>query len=312
MSEGVCIYVASANTKPVTELCVRTIHRTAGHAFGLVVGDVGSGDGSVPMLRRLEAEGWLHLELSTTWRQHFEWLDTWRRSCPARYALFVDSDVAFVGNNWLAELMDTAVSTRAALVCAQMYGEERNYVHPGGGAVMRLAARPGAHLLLVDVEAVKDLEVSFAPVLVDPAAVPEGRVSYDVAALVFAEVVRRGLGWVEMPLTFGAKFRHFGGMSWKTRKLWPDLWPGWAQARDLTKIRLALAWYRRRWRAPSPWHGPLEVAAPGARAPAAVDPGPAGAGSTGDSLSPPSAAGPSRPSRQTGPEHPAVGLVEAT
>jgi hypothetical protein len=252
----VCVYVASANTKPVTELCVRTIHRTAGHPFGLVVGDVGSGDGSLAMLRRLESDGWLRLEVAPTWRQHFEWLDDWTSASSARYVVFVDSDVAFVGTDWLAQLVSTATTTGSALVCAELYPEQVEFVHPGGGGVMRLAPRPGAHLLLLDTVQVEQIGVGFAPRTTPSGDVPEGVVSYDVAALFFRELDRRGLRWTEMDASFEATFRHFGGMSWRTRKLWPDLWPGWAQARTLTKIRLALAFYRRRWRSPSPWYTP--------------------------------------------------------
>jgi hypothetical protein len=260
-ADSVCVYVASANTKPVTELCVRSIHRTAGHPFGLVVGDGGSGDGSVPMLRRLETEGWLRLEVAPTWRQHFEWLDGWAARAAARFVVFVDSDVCFVGEGWLAELMATATSTGAALVCAEVHQEQAGFVHPGSGEVMRLAARPCAHLLLVDRAQVAGIDVSFAPVVVPSPDVPEGFVSYDVAALFFGELDNRGLRWIEMPAEFAARFRHFGGMSWRTRKLWPDLWPGWSQARTLTKIRMALSWHRLRWRTPSPWYSPAGTTA---------------------------------------------------
>ncbi|HLI74895.1 MAG TPA: glycosyltransferase [Acidimicrobiales bacterium] len=256
LPDSVRVHVASANTKPVTELCVRSIHRTAGHPFGLVVGDVGSGDGSLPMLRRLETDGWLRLEVAPSWRQHHEWLDRWVAQCPARYAVFVDSDVCFVTEGWLSELVAAARSTNAALVCAQLHQEETGFVHPGSGEVMRLAARPCAHLLLVDTAQVAGIDASFAPVVVPSSDVPEGYVSYDVAALFFGELDRAGLGWIEMPAGFSATFRHFGGMSWRTRKLWPDLWPGWSQARTLTKIRAAVAWHRLRWGSPSPWYSP--------------------------------------------------------
>ena len=44
------VHVASANTRSLTELCIRSMERFAGYPFELYVGDVGSHDGSIEML----------------------------------------------------------------------------------------------------------------------------------------------------------------------------------------------------------------------------------------------------------------------
>ena len=248
------VYVASANTSPVTELCIRTIHRYAGHPFELFVGDVGSGDGSVQMLQRLADRGWLRSEVAPGWRQHAEWLDDWVADCDRRFAVFVDSDIAFRAEGWLRRLVGTAATTGAALVCAEVMPELVDYVHPGSGRLMRVARRPSAHLMLLDVARIRALGVSFAARVVEPADVPEGRISYDVGARVLAAMEEHAVPWTVMPPSFREGFVHWGGMSWLARKLWPDLWPGWPAARKLTLIRSSLVWHRVGWRQPSAMH----------------------------------------------------------
>ncbi len=249
-SPDVCIYVASANTNPATELCIRTIHRHAGYPFELVVGDGASQDGSLQVLRDLAGRGWLQLQEATGWRQHTEWLDEWLASCDRRYAVFVDSDVAFLQEGWLRDLVATARSTEAALVCAELGPEIPNHPLPGSAKPVRLAARPSAHLLLLDVLQVKSLGTSFAP-SIEEADVPEGLISHDAVAKFFIDLQRKGLHYEVMQPAFTAKFRHWGGLSWRSRKLWPDFWPGWDLVKILTKIRITLRIYRRRWPSPS-------------------------------------------------------------
>ena len=79
------VYVATINTRAVTELCIRTMRRRAGYPFELVVGDGGSTDGSLEMLRDFEARDWLMLEIAPGGRSHTDWLDKWLAECPAQY-----------------------------------------------------------------------------------------------------------------------------------------------------------------------------------------------------------------------------------
>lgn len=236
----VTVHVASANTRRVTELCIRSLRRFAGYPFELVVGECGSIDGSIDMLRRFEAAGWLTLDVSRGWPLHHDWIDKWVRSCSARYAVFVDSDVEFRGQKWLSNLVSTAQDTHAALVTAEFGEEVEGFVHPISGQVMRLAPRPALWLMLLDLEQVRDIETSFASIIEERRDLPEGAISYDTGALFFAEMQRRGLKHAVLPRSL-VRARHFGGLSWKplsgmrgSRKI--DLW-----------IRLRLFAYRTVW-----------------------------------------------------------------
>jgi hypothetical protein len=238
------VHVASANTRRATELCIRSMRRYAGCEFDLTVGDVGSRDGSIEVLRRFESAGWLHLEVSPGWRRHYEWLDRWVSRCEARFGVFVDSDVEFHADGWLRDLVEAARATGAALVCASVVPLTENFIEPVTRQEMRLAPRPEMYLFLVDVPQVRELGVSFASRLDDPADVPEGALSYDVGALFFERLVGRGLAWVEMPAEYGAKYRHYGGMSWLPRR--GAL--GRERGRHLARIGQRLFLYRTIWR----------------------------------------------------------------
>jgi len=187
----------------------------AGRPFELVVGEGGSLDGSLKMLRRFNRRGLLELEVAPWWRRHEEWLDHWCAECPTRYAVFSDSDVLFLSPGWLDDIISVARENNAALVCADLTPGRDGYVHPGTGETVKLAARPAAWLLLLDLEQIKPLETGFAPVIVDDDTVPEGRVAYDTGGRLFVAIEQAGLRWVTMPPEWvQEKARHFGGLSW--------------------------------------------------------------------------------------------------
>ena len=246
MTGDVRVHVASANTRPVTELCVRSMRRFAGRDFDLVVGDGGSLDGSIRMLRRLERAGFLELEVSSWWQQHTEWLDGWLATCEARYCVFSDSDVEFRAHGWLSDMVSTAEQTCAAIVTVASLPEQPGYRHPTTHRLMRVAARPAVWLMLVDAERLRSLGVSFAARIDERADLPEGAISYDTGALMTAAAEAAGLGVVAMPDGWH-KAHHFGSLSW-IRSL------RGREARDAARktalIRLRLMAYRVVWRTP--------------------------------------------------------------
>ncbi len=216
-ANDVRVHVASFQAATATELTVRTMREFAGHPFDLVVGDSGSTDGSLQMLRRLESEGWLVLEVASGGRQHAQWLDSWLESCPCRFAVFVDSDVEFLAGRWLRDMVEAAESSGAALVATRIQATEGvPYQHPVTGAERILAPRPEPWLLLVDVEQVRGVVTCGFGYRdeVDPSARVR-KVAYDVGAAFFRDLRAAGLGYVEMPAAFADAYHHFGGLSWQ-------------------------------------------------------------------------------------------------
>ena len=152
----VTVHVASLNTRAVTELCIRSMRHHAGMPFDLVVGDCGSTDGSLEMLRAFERDGWLRLEVAPEGRRHPEWLDRWLAACPTRFCGFSDSDVEYRRHGWLRDLLTTAERTGAALVATRIQATGGvPYTNPVTGAQAVLCARPEPWLVLIDVERVR-------------------------------------------------------------------------------------------------------------------------------------------------------------
>ncbi len=211
----VTVHVATLNTAHVTELCIRSMRQYAGREFDLLVGDAGSTDGSVELLRAWEALGWLTLEEAAGGRTHPDWIDGWLSTCPSRYAVFSDSDVEYREPGWLTDLVAKAQQTGAAMVCARMLSPSGLYVHPVTGATRRLANRPSPWLLLLDLDQVRGVvDATFQSRDVkDPLSHAVG-VSFDVGATYFEGLVEAGLTWEEMPTAWRSKFRHYGGLTW--------------------------------------------------------------------------------------------------
>jgi hypothetical protein len=191
------------------------MRRFAGFPFELTVGECGSVDGSISMLRRFESDGWLTLDVSEGWPMHHDWLDKWLQDCDTTYAVFVDSDVEFHGEGWLVDLVNTAEEAAAALVTAEFQPEIENFVHATTGQTMRLASRPELWVLLVDARQVAPIGTSFRSVIEPRPDLPEGAISYDTGALLYRDVVARGLVTTAMPPSFLEKATHFGGLTWK-------------------------------------------------------------------------------------------------
>lgn len=214
MSPSVRVHVASYNTAAATELCVRSARRLAGMPFALTVGDCGSADGSLPMLRRFAERGALDLEVAEGGRAHAAWLDLWYATCTERFCVFSDSDVEYLAEGWLADMVQTAERTGAALVATRIQARDGvAYRHPTTGAERTLARRPEPWLLLLDLAQTRP-RVATSFKYVDRPGADGTKIAYDTAAAFFEDVDRAGLAWTEMPASYAAAYHHFGSLSW--------------------------------------------------------------------------------------------------
>ncbi len=242
---------ASYNTAAVTELCLRTLVARAGHPHQLRVGDCGSTDGSLELLRRLAGAGWCSLEVAPEGRAHPDWLDGWLADSTGRYLVFCDSDVEFRRDGWLAAMVETAVAHDAALVATRI--QARNgvpYRHPVTGATATLAARPEPWLVLLDVDQVRDhITTSFA--YTESTNADGTKIAYDTMAAFFADLEAAGLRYAEMPTSFARSYRHYGSMTWQ--KLDAARMPWRRRTKQLAKlawVNVKLRVARARYRTP--------------------------------------------------------------
>ncbi len=209
---GVTVHVASLNTRAATELCIRTMRRQAGSDFRLVVGDGGSTDGSVEMLRALEQRGWLERQESER-RSHASWLDEWYVAARSRYLVFCDSDMEFRRGEWLTAMLERARDRTAALVALELRPPTSG-PEPVSGRLVRGRPAPSTWLVLLDTAALAGVTTSFAFASEDTDAVPEGCIVWDTGARFLAELERSGMTAVAMPPAFQRAVKHYGSMTW--------------------------------------------------------------------------------------------------
>ena len=165
-------------------------------------------------------------------RSHGSWLDLWTNSCPTQYAAIVDSDVEILDSSWLEVLVTTAQSTAAAIVCANVLDEVPNYVDYTG-VPRRLARRPSAWMMLVDVKKCRG-RGSWGFAMEEDSRIPEGMWGLDTGAMLLRQLESVGEKVVVAPSEFERYFRHFGGLSWV--KITHS--KAWRHRASLVKVRM--------------------------------------------------------------------------
>jgi glycosyltransferase involved in cell wall biosynthesis len=230
----VTIYIASINTAPATELCIRSISRyTERNSYLLSVGDCGSTDSSLPRLMKMLHDNLIDdVALAPNGRPHGAWLDLWTSTCATRFALMIDSDVEIRKANWMNVLLHTAEDTEAAIVCAEFVDEVPNCLDRNGLPI-RLARRPSAWMMLVDVEKCRD-RASWQFAIEEDTSIPERQWALDTGAQLMRTLNLAGEEVVAAPTSFLDSFRHFGGLSWV--KSTPS--ENWRHRAHLLKVRL--------------------------------------------------------------------------
>jgi glycosyltransferase involved in cell wall biosynthesis len=208
------VFVASLNTCTATELAIRSLRALDRSTYEIVVGDGGSSDGSVAMLTRLQARGWVRLYARSDKWGHHDWIE-WRIAhSEADYVVFCDSDIEFRAGHAIRDLVATAAGCGAAMVASE-FCRAGPGVEPVSGAAIHMAERPGVWLFLVAPSAVREIATSFAFRLEPVGASGSPAVAYDTGADWFRELVRRDIPWASMSGLFTRRYRHHSGLTWR-------------------------------------------------------------------------------------------------
>ena len=193
----------SLNTAPRPSCASGRCATTPGHDFDLVVGDGGSTDGTLAMLRDFERRGWLTLDVAPGGRKHWEWLDLWVRDLPGPLRRVL-------------RLRRRVPAARAGSPTGRRGVATRSRAHVRGDAVAaapssgtppparpRRSARPRPWLFLLDLEQVRGR-------VDDELPLPRGGGSRRVRRQgrvrrrrgVLRGAAAAGLAWTEMPEAF--------------------------------------------------------------------------------------------------------------
>lgn len=211
------VCIASYNTRMATELTIRSARRQAGVEFRLVVGDGASTDGSLELLRALEAREMLSLQTWSKRVMHKDWLDRWYSTSQADYLVFSDSDVYYRRHGWLRELVEEAEQQGAAIVAGRIQPDwSLRTLWAEGTARTLPGERPEPCLMLLDLRRLRPLVTTSFAYLEEPlAGRPGQKVGYDVGGAFMREARRAGLVCLAMPPSYASAYRHWGGLTWK-------------------------------------------------------------------------------------------------
>lgn len=215
----VTVAIANYNTRLQTRLTLSALqHYTPRSQYNLRMGDCGSTDGSLEMIMRDFHAGVIDdLEVAAAGRRHASWIDHWINTCDTPYLVLIDSDLEIRRFNWLEQML--AQAPGEAFVAAELYPDQPDYVDHRDGTRRSLGARPGVHLMLVDVALAREVSTSFEEVF---EAVPQEPPFYasergwDVGGAFMARVLESGLHYKVMDPSFKDSFRHWIGASWQS------------------------------------------------------------------------------------------------
>lgn len=212
----VTIAIASINTRPFTELAIRSAARRAGCEATLIVGDGGSTDGTLDMLDHLHPKLVDRVEVEPGGRTHGGWLDHWVQTVDDEWLAFVESDVVLLRDGWLTRLLDQQVRDDAAIVCGEWCEEWPNFPTVQGYPV-HVMPRPSPWIQLVHRPTIQSLGTSYEWRGEDTTDVPEGVRAWDVGAWVAEQAKRSGHTVSVMPPDYQAYYQHYRGRSRERR-----------------------------------------------------------------------------------------------
>ncbi len=213
---SVTLFVSSLNTRFPLELTLRSmVKQTRYPNYSIVVGENASTDGSAEFLSAVARQLPLRVIASTAPKLHSEWLDDLARQVETKYWVAVDSDMLFLGRDWLSDLVRRMEADPSLhLLAAERNAPSRDYREPVSGALIDTGETPSTWLFCVRTSLREKVRSSFAFHKAPPST-PGGNVlCHDTGGRVLHEMRERGLAYAFMPRSFRWKYHHFGSMSW--------------------------------------------------------------------------------------------------
>lgn len=219
---AVTLFISSLNTRYPLQLTIETLMRHTRYPnYRLLIGENASTDGSGEYIEQLAAASPVPVEVirAPAARMHKDWLNDVFRQVTTPYWVAVDSDMLFLGRDWLHDLIAMMESDpELYLLSAEFRPGESGVVEPVAHEVIDLGECPSTWLFCVRTALRERLTADFGFV-VDGRDPHTGRkFCYDVGGKLLAEMRARNLKYAHMPAWFRCKYHHFGSMSWAARQ----------------------------------------------------------------------------------------------
>lgn len=213
---SVTLFISSLNTRYPLELTLRSLAANTSYPnYRLLIGENASTDGSREMLDELEAQGRVELIRAAGPRLHSIWLDEVMATVQTTYWCAVDSDMLFLGRDWLWDLIRRMeAEPDLDLLGAEQRPYTPGYVEPVGKETIDVGESPATWLFCVRTSLRTRLKSSFAfhKAGINPQT---GRMLvYDTGGKLLIDMRDAGLKYAFMPNWFLHKYHHFGSLSW--------------------------------------------------------------------------------------------------
>jgi hypothetical protein len=149
-------------------------------------------------------------------RKHSEWLDEIYRTATTKYWMAVDTDILFVGRDWLTDMLSImeANPDLYLLACEPRMGRE-GVVEPVGKETVDMGEAVATWLFVVRTTLRDQLpDASFAFHVDEQPSRNDRKLCYDTGGRLLAKMRAQGLRYGIMPSWFQMKYHHFGSLSW--------------------------------------------------------------------------------------------------
>jgi hypothetical protein len=213
---AVTLFISSLNTRYPLELTLKSMLRHTRYPnYRLWIGENASTDGSLEYLESLCGALPLRLMRSAEPRLHSHWLDEMFQTVETPYWLAVDSDMLFLGSDWLNDILSLLESDpELDLVAAERRDPIPRFTEPVSGEVIHLGEAPSTWLLAVRTSLRERLQSSFAFTVYAQDEETGMKRCYDTGGQLLADMREHGLRYRYMPASFTWKYYHFGSLSW--------------------------------------------------------------------------------------------------
>lgn len=212
---SVTVFTANLNTRPSLQLMLSSLKNTTSYPnYRLWIADNGSTDGSIEFLDTFPSCRPVQITKSPVQVSHRAWLDLVGREVQTDYWVAVDSDMLFIGRDWMWDLIARMENDRGLYLLAAEPKPRRLMADPLTNEDVVHAAAPSSWLFCVRTSLWEQLEQPTFEYQDRPNGNGSLRTVFDTGAKLLEQMDSHGLRYEFMPRTYRRKYYHYRNMSW--------------------------------------------------------------------------------------------------
>lgn len=212
----VVVFISSLNTLYPLKLTIDSLLKNTSYKNKtILVADNASTDGSLEFLRDLASKKIITLHSHDKPMPHSYWVNWAFRSAKSKYVFFVDSDILFLGKDWLSDMIARFESDpKIGILSGEPKPMFLNYVEPVSGETVDNGEAPCTWLFAIRTELREQIPTLFDFVKVGTNPETGNTLIYDTGGLFLRDMLAKGYLHEIMPVWYQNKWYHFGSLSW--------------------------------------------------------------------------------------------------